>query len=220
MKTAVVVGMKSEAAIIGQRPDTVVISGAGDAARLAADLEAAIAGGCDHVLSFGTCGALNQKLKAAQIVVGWRLLGVGPTISANRDWSVNLEGLSGGSPVSAAFALATVSTAAQKAAFFAATGADVIDLESYVAANGAKAHNLPFAMLRAVSDTADQAIPPAAMAALNAEGGIDFASVIASLAANDAQIPALFKLADSSALAFNALARALANIGMNYGAPA
>jgi hypothetical protein len=73
-------------------------------------------------------------------------------------------------------------------------------------------------MLRAVSDAADQDIPPAALAAMNAAGGIDVWAVIDSLAGDDSQLPALMKLADSSQLAFNILAQALADVGINYGA--
>jgi adenosylcobinamide amidohydrolase len=73
-------------------------------------------------------------------------------------------------------------------------------------------------MLRSVSDTADQDIPPAALAALGAGGGVDVWAVIEQLAADDAQLPALMRLAESSSLAFGALAQALADIGMNYGA--
>jgi hypothetical protein len=43
-------------------------------------------------------------------------------------------------------------------------------------------------------------------------------AVIEQLAADDAQLPALMRLAESSSLAFGALAQALADIGMNYGA--
>jgi hypothetical protein len=217
MKTAVVVGMQSEANIVGQRPDTVVIVGAGDAAKLAADLQAAIAGGCDRVLSFGTCGALDPVLEAGAIVVGWSMTGPALTIPCDRAWASSLAAATGGRVVVATVATSTVATAADKAALFAQTKACVVDFESYVAARVAWDKRVPFAMLRAVSDTADQDIPPAALTALDAGGGIDVWAVIDSLAGDDAQLPALLRLADSSTLAFNALAKALADAGVDYG---
>lgn len=218
MKTAIVVGMQSEANIVGQRPDTIVVVGAGDANKLAADLEAAIAGGCDHVLSFGACGALDPALEAGQIVVGWSLTGPALTIACDRAWASSLLASAGGKIVVATVATKTVASAADKAALRILTHADVVDFETCVAARVASAHGIRFAMLRAVSDTADQDIPPAALAALGAGGGVDVWAVIEQLAADDAQLPALMRLAESSSLAFGALAQALADIGMNYGA--
>jgi nucleoside phosphorylase len=216
--TLVVVGMKSEANIVSTMPDTVVVIGAGAAIQLTADIEAAIAGGCDHVLSFGTCGALAPDLVAGQLVVG-TLIEDAPNLDIDCDetWAASIEAATGATPVSVTTAATTVATVAEKATLFASSHADVVDLESCVAARVAKAHNLPFAVLRAVSDAADQDIPPAALAALTATGNIDVGAIIASLTIDDDQIPALLKLADTSALAFNALAQALADLGINYG---
>lgn len=215
MKTAVVVGMQSEANIVSTMPNTVVVVGAGNADKLAADLAAAIDGGCDHVLSFGTCGALNPSLQAGEIVVGKAEV---KGIIFDPVWAGYLAANTGGKFVTVTVVDSTVSTAAAKAALFAKTRADVVDFETCIAAQVAWSKGVPFAMLRAVSDAADQDIPPAALAAMNAAGGIDVWAVIDSLAGDDSQLPALMKLADSSQLAFNILAQALADVGINYGA--
>jgi adenosylhomocysteine nucleosidase len=67
---------------------------------------------------------------------------------------------------------------------------------------------LPFAVLRAVCDPAQRGLPPAALATLDAGGGIRFARVLGSVAARPWQIPALLRLALDAALARRALMRA------------
>ena len=58
MTVAVVVGMASEKAVVGERPSIQVIVGARNAPALASRLEATIAAGADRILSIGVCGAL------------------------------------------------------------------------------------------------------------------------------------------------------------------
>ena len=63
MTVAVVVGMASEKAVVGERPGIQVIVGAGNALALASRLEATIAAGADRILSIGVCGALAPQLQ-------------------------------------------------------------------------------------------------------------------------------------------------------------
>ena len=69
MKFAIVVGFGQEAEIVGHPDNAVVIVGAGNTTKLASELQAAIDGGCDHVLSVGTCGALDPALKAGDVII-------------------------------------------------------------------------------------------------------------------------------------------------------
>ena len=220
MKIALVCGMKQEAAILGNPDNAVVIVGAGNAEKLAAAVNEAIDDGCTHVLSFGTCGAISPAIPAGKIVVAGMIVDPpAPGIFCDAAWSKNLRVLSGGWPVVATTSAATVATAAGKAALRDATKADVVDMETGVATYIAAARGAPFAMLRAVSDAADQDVPPAALAAMDETGGVDAWGVIESLGHDDEQLSALLDLADSADLAFAALAKALADIGINYGVP-
>jgi hypothetical protein len=224
MKIALVCGMLQEAAILGHPDNAIVIVGAGNAEKLAADLEAAIAGGCDHVLSFGTCGALNPALKVGDLVVAGLMVDPpSPGIFCDAAWSKRLRDLTGARPVVGTVSVATVATAADKAALYAATKADVVDMESLIAARS-KARGIPFAMLRAVSDAANQDIPAAALAAMDKMGGVNWQAVIWTLfdtfSSDHEEMLALLKLANSAEAAFEALAKALANIGINFGVPA
>jgi hypothetical protein len=220
MKFAIVVGFAQEAAIVGSPDNAVVIIGGGNAAKLASELNAAIDGGCDHVLSFGTWGALDPAIKAGEIGVGWSLVGAGLTTSCDRAWALSLIAATGARAVVVTISAETVATAASKAALRLRTRADVVDFETLVAARVAWNRGVKFAALRSASDTADQDIPPAALAALRAGGGLDIGAVIGSLAGDVSQLPALVALDASSRAAFDALPLALADIGINFGAPA
>jgi adenosylhomocysteine nucleosidase len=89
----------------------------------------------------------------------------------------------------------------------ATTQAHAIDLESGSVARVADAHGLPFAVVRAISDSADRDLPPAALLALDRRGTIDLARVLASLLRQPAQLPALLSLAVDAARARRALIR-------------
>ena len=63
-----------------------------------------------------------------------------------------------------------VASAEAKAALQAATGAIAIDMESHIAARVAARHGLPLAVLRVVSDTAADTLPPAFAVAMRRGG--------------------------------------------------
>lgn len=209
-KVAIVCGLTEESNILNGPQNAVVVSSGGNIATLTARLEAAISAGCDRVLSFGTCGALNPQLEAGQMVTA-RGFGAG-----DDKWWLSLASAASAKLVVVTSSTATLTTPAEKAALFARSKADVVDLETIPALRIALAHGLPAAMLRAVSDTSTQDIPPAAIASISKTGGLNLAGMFASLAEDDEQWGAFERLAESSSLAFNALALALADIGMDF----
>lgn len=218
MSIVLVCGMGTESSLIGDKSTRVI---QGTPATIAVDLEAAIvAGGVTHILSWGTCGALDPALPAGSLVVYRSVMGGnGDRVTADGDWTSALATLTGAVAVAATAAPDTVFTAAAKAALFACTGASVVDLESYTAASIAAAHGLPCAGLRAVSDAADQDIPPAALDALTKTGDINAWAAISGAFLNPSELPALMALDASSQLAFSALARAEADVGPTWGLP-
>ena len=104
---------------------------------------------------------------------------------------------------------AIISSTAEKAALFAQTGAIAVDMESHIAARVAARHGLPFAILRTISDTADHALPPAALVGMKPDGGMALGAVLASLARDPRQLPALIRTGRDAGAAFAALRRAL-----------
>jgi hypothetical protein len=86
-------------------------------------------------------------------------------------------------------------------------------MESYTVARVASAHGLPFAVLRAVSDDARHALPPAAAFALNKEGRVDYSAVLLSLLDEPSQWRALIRTARDTNRAMKALCRRVENLG-------
>ncbi len=68
-------------------------------------------------------------------------------------------------------------------------------------------------ILRVIADPAHRPLPPAALVAMRADGGIDVAAVLGALLRNPAQLPALIRLGLDSREAFSALVRARARLG-------
>lgn len=97
--------------------------------------------------------------------------------------------------------------AAGKRRLWQETGASAVDLESGAVARVARRLGLPFAVLRAICDPAERSLPPAALIALNETGRIQILQVLASVAANPAQLPMLIALARDAAAARQALIR-------------
>jgi adenosylhomocysteine nucleosidase len=226
MTLAVVCGMASEAALITARPGVATVIGAGNATSLASKLETAIASGADRIISLGVAGALDPGLQVGQVVVGVSVCdGADAIIHCDKDWSRRLyHSLTDGPkpvtfPVSfgnVASTIAPVATEAQRAALHGSTGADCIDMESWIAASAAKAHGLPLAILRVVLDRYDFDLPPAALLPFTPSGGNDIEAILGSVMRNPFQIPALLRLAGWSETAMGNLAVALSQIGSDF----
>jgi hypothetical protein len=106
--------------------------------------------------------------------------------------------------------------AAGKAAFFAATGAAAVDMESAIVARAAERHGLPFAILRVIADPAHRPLPGAALVAMRADGEVDLAAVLGALIREPSQLPALIRLALDTRRAFSALVHARALLGAEF----
>ena len=203
MTLLVACGLKREAAII-ERAGLIVVAGGGDAARLERELEAAVVG-ATGVLSCGIAGALDPRLKAGDVVIG-ELYGLFPGEGQGGgllDWlGNNLPQAHRGTIIGADRIIAS---AAEKAALHATTGAIAVDMESHIAARVAARHGLPFAILRTISDTADHALPPAALVGMKPDGSMALGAVLASLARHPSQLPALIRTGRDAGAAFAAL---------------
>jgi hopanoid-associated phosphorylase len=213
----VATGLHKEAGIL-RRPGIVMVAGGGDGARLERELEAA-AKGATAILSCGLAGALAPELKAGDLVIGELFPGegrgtvaevpqLGPGLRRGTDLiealgrllpEAHVGTIVGGDVI--------VGMAAEKRRLRAETGALAVDMESHIAARVAARHNLPFAIVRAISDDADHALPPAALVGMKPDGGMALGAVLASLARNPTQLPALIRTGVHAGRAFAALRR-------------
>jgi hopanoid-associated phosphorylase len=206
-----VVGMVREARIIAGDGVTVVIGG-GDSAGLERKLLAVLdqydAEPTLRLLSFGVCGALSPDLKPGDLVVGHTVIGETGRWPTHAGWRDRLsQALPEARMADVAAGDVMVGSAEAKKALFARTGAAVVDMESHVTGRLAERRGLPFAVVRAVSDGAEHALPPAALAGLRPDGHADVAAVLRELACRPAQLGALLQTAAAARRAMIQLAR-------------
>ncbi|MCB8876738.1 phosphorylase family protein [Acidisoma silvae] len=169
------------------------------AERLAAD-------GATALISFGLAGGLDPKLEAGDAVVPCHVLHKGNSYDCDPDLSRVLRQV--GQAVDFLFAGdGVVGTVSDKARLWTETGASAIDLESGAVAEVAKAHGLPFAVLRAVCDSATRDLPSAAIEALDESGRIAPMKMAAILARHPQQIFGLIGLGRDAARGRKALIR-------------
>jgi len=133
-----------------------VVSGAGHA-RAARACQLLIDGHRPKVIvSAGFAGALTDRLQRGEIVHAARSLRRDHDALVLLDQAVACD--------SAALTIVTVDrvacTAAEKRALAAATGADLVDMETWAVADVALRAGLPCASIRVVSDDAAQDLPP------------------------------------------------------------
>jgi adenosylhomocysteine nucleosidase len=200
-RVGIVVGLAAEARIARRLGGPVAIGGGTvDGARAAAD--ALVAEGCIGLISFGLAGGLDPALRPGALVVPSAVI-VGDERYLT---DPNLSHLLGGSTTHLLLGHdSIVASVEDKRRLRDETGAVAVDLESGAVARVASTHGIPFAVLRAICDSAASTLPPAAQAALDSYGGIRVWRLFASIAANPRQLPAVLALAAAAATARRAL---------------
>ena len=202
-----VTGLAREARLIAGC-DLHPIVGGGDAISLERRLNATLPNGARRVLSIGICGALCPDLRVGDAIVASEVIDASDSYPTHQPWSRELASrlpqaflapLAGADTMSA--------DRASKARLHAKTRAAAVDMESHIAARAARAHGLPFAALRIVSDAAHRTLPAAARVAVQPSGGIDAMAVLRSIMRAPSQIPALIRTAWEAEVAFAALFR-------------
>jgi adenosylhomocysteine nucleosidase len=163
-----------------------------------------IAQGATALVSFGLAGGLDPVLRPGTVIVPSGVLSDGATLATDPRLAACFGGLTGHMSLAGA---TVVAEAAAKRRLFATTHAHAIDLESGPVARIAQAHELPFVVVRAICDPAERDLPPAALVALDPNGGIGLRPLIISLLGQPDQIIGLLTLARDAALARRALIR-------------
>ena len=189
----VVTGLLAEAEIAAG-PGVVTLAGGG-AADLGRRIEGAIAAHRPFaLLSFGVAGGLHASLAVGDVVAGAEVKGEGWSAPCDPAWLAALAPACRARPA-VVTALPVPAASVEMKRTLAALGAATVDMESHAVALAAREAGLPLAVLRVVSDTADQAIPPAALAGLREDGTTDALAVVTALAQGPRQLPALIRTA-------------------------
>ena len=206
-----VCGMEREARIAAGAGVITVVGGS--SGRLRERLEGALAD-ARGVISIGIAGALSPQLSPGDLVVAAAVLARGKSFATDGEWSERLVVQLPGAKLAAIAGTDTlITTAAEKALMFDATGAYATDMESHIAAEIAHSRGLPFAGLRIVADAATSDLPACASVALTAEGKVNLAAVLGSVVKRPGQIPQIMRMARESNAAFAALFRCRALLG-------
>jgi hopanoid-associated phosphorylase len=207
MSIGAVTGMLSEARLLeglGYR----IVAGGGHAAATRRKVEVLVTGGATGLVSFGIAGALDPDLEPGDLVIADDvILADGRRINCDADWRRRIlqkVSAQGGTIAGRSVAAAT---RAEKGALFDNTGAVAVDMESHHVAEAAALHGLPFIVIRAIADTANDTLPEAALKGLNEEGRPAIGAVLLSLLMKPWQLPGLIRVALRSRTAMNALLR-------------
>ncbi|MFO1089456.1 MAG: hypothetical protein U1E46_07720 [Hyphomicrobiales bacterium] len=178
-------------------------------------VERLIADGATAVASLGLAGALAPGLKAGTVVIpsDIRARDLSDRLPVDPAWRsmlavLDAEGvaLSDGPIVSSRTPLLS---AADKATLHQDSGGHAVDMESYALALAAARRGLPFLAIRAISDTADTAIPAAAARAMTADGRLTLTPILLALITREERLSVFRELGRQSALATGALRRVL-----------
>ena len=216
MTILAVTGMIKEAGFIGTA-GVVVVVGGGDGDGLAGKLDA-LHGDISGVISIGLGGALSPLLKVGDVVIGETIVTGLESWECHAGWRNRLASRLAGAHQGAVFGSDVIIHQAEtKTGLHDTTGALVVDMESQVAARFAACRNLPLAALRVISDDATHVLPPAALVAMQPDGGISIPKVLWSIMKKPAQIPALVRTGRASSKAFKELLRCrdLCGVGLS-----
>jgi adenosylhomocysteine nucleosidase len=207
---AAVVGFRAEARCLRGLDLSVACSG-GSAKRARSEAERLLAAGAAALVSFGLAGGLAPALRPGDLLLPETVRDAGSgSWSVDQAWRERVQGrLARGGLEAKVGALAgserIVATAADKRLLFEAVGALAVDMESHAVAAVATDANIPFLVLRAVADPADQVIPQVAREALRPDGGIRIRATFGGLLRQPGELIALLRLARQSVTALVSL---------------
>jgi adenosylhomocysteine nucleosidase len=206
---AFLAGFAAEAKI-ARRSGWPVAIGGGTTEGAAHAAKQLIEGGVTGLVRFGLAGGLDPALRPGTLVVPKAVLADGLVWWTDPVLGARLGGTTGHLCLGLGHIVAST---AEKQRLRQETGASFVDMESGAVAAIAGAAGLPFAVLRAICDPADRALPPAALIALDAAGRIALSQVMRSVLTNPEQIAALVVLARDAAAARRALRSRIAAMG-------
>lgn len=205
MTIGVVVGMLSEARLLDGL-GCEVVAGGGYEVSTRCKIEELVDKGVTALASFGIAGALDPLLKPGELIIADRVvMPDGRLLSCDANWLERSQqkvtakiGTIAGTSIAAA-------TQVEKRILFEKTGAIAVDMESHHVAEAAQLYGLPFLVMRAIADTAQESIPEAALRGLDKEGRAAIGAVLLSLLKNPCQLPGLIRLALRTKIAMQTL---------------
>jgi adenosylhomocysteine nucleosidase len=105
-----------------------------------------------------------------------------------------------------------VTTSEEKQRLFNETGCDAVDMEGTIVRKFAESAGLSLIHIRAISDSAHEAVPERMMSWIDDVGQPQTSRIAADLALHPGQIPAMIRLGKNSRIALRNLSQALSQI--------
>jgi adenosylhomocysteine nucleosidase len=211
-------GLRAESRIAARADRVRALAGGGDGERLEELIEHSVTAGGRAIISFGVAAGLTPGLAAGACLVGSKVIHERTCYTADPAWTASIKAAIGATYLATIAGVDRPLTSAyEKQALNAASGAVAADMESHIVARLATRHGLPFAVLRVIADPAERDIPPAALAGMRSDGGIDGLAVLASLLKHPGQLLALLRLAADTRRAMAALLRCHDLLGPGLG---
>lgn len=218
MSIIAVTGLAKEARI-ARRAGLLPVVGACDQELLSSRLEKVV-DQAKAVVSFGIAGSLSPLLRPGDVVVGSHVVTGNEHYVCDPQWSQILHHKLPGSRMGiVAGADVVISHIAMKRALTSSAGAHVVDMESHLAARFAWMLDVPFVVVRTISDGCMRTLPPAALEPLKPSGKPKLAAVFKSLFADPTQLGELLVTGFEARRAFRALARSRRLLGPRLSCP-
>lgn len=173
------------------------VAGPGEAGAAAA-ARYLVANGARGLVSWGTSGALTEKLETGQLLLlaSTGRLGEGRTTACESWLHASAAALSALHPkiIDACTVRAPLTGAVAKRLLGERSGCAAVDMESAAVADVAAAAGLPFLGVRAVVDPVSLEIPSSAIAGLGIDGTSTPFRVLAALCRRPGELPSVIKL--------------------------
>jgi len=190
----------ARSAALGGHDLLLVANGAGPARAAAAVERAAAAFQPDAIVSTGFCGALEDMLSVASVVVATEVMG------ANGRFNALAPATSRPHHCGVVSTIDHVARSAAEKRSLRQTGASVVDMEASVVAERSAALGLPFFCIKVVTDLAGEDLANDLNAALRPDGHFDTIRILGSILGRPfARLPELLRLWNRSARAARAL---------------
>jgi hypothetical protein len=155
--------------------------------------------GCVILAGFG--GALDPALKVGDVIVDWPGEGSSSVAPVGPFRAGRIH-----------CARAIVATAAEKAALFETTGAGVVEMEGDAVRNLLAPASVPLVGVRAITDTADEALDPTLVALVDEIGRPKPLALAGLLARHPSRIASLRRLGAAAQLAGRRLGEAVSSL--------
>ena len=177
--------------------------------------------GAEALVSFGIAGGLAPELQAGALVLASKVIDGEKTFDTSDEWRNSLKrALPVGfniveGPIVGCDTM--VLSQFEKNKLHNNTGAVACDMETHALARVAVEKNLPFIVVRAISDPVWQDLPNWVLSCLTSKGEFDYFCIALALARRPWKLPNLISLASNSKRAFNSLHRTASVAGSTLG---